>query len=85
MPMLNSRFTSLLMLTLPVVLISEAATASTQQGAADVLSAEASDPNRLGWMQGFPPAPEQVIGQPDSNYFSFRDCSPPYRARFPTS
>ncbi|WP_372373029.1 hypothetical protein ACDI10_14550 [Vreelandella venusta] len=39
MPMLNSRFTSLLMLTLPVVLISEAATASTQQGAADVLSA----------------------------------------------
>ena len=36
-----------------------------------MLSAEASDPNRLGWMQGFPPPPERIIGQPDSNYFSF--------------
>lgn len=71
MPMPNSRFTSLLMLALPVVLISGAATASAQQAATGVLSAEASDPNQLGWMQGFPPAPEQVIGQPDSNYFSF--------------
>ena len=35
------------------------------------LSAEESDPRVLGWMQGFPPAPERQIGQPDSNYFSF--------------
>lgn len=70
MPILNSRFTSLLTLTLPI-LISGAATASAQQAATDVLSAQASDPNRLGWMQGFPPVPEKVIGQPDSNYFSF--------------
>jgi CubicO group peptidase (beta-lactamase class C family) len=30
-----------------------------------------SDPVVLGWMKGFPPAPEKRIGQPDSNYFSF--------------
>lgn len=35
------------------------------------LSAEQSDPRTLGWMQGFPPAPEQRITQPDSNFFSF--------------
>lgn len=35
------------------------------------LSATESDPAALGWMQGFPPAPDKVIGQPDSNYFSF--------------
>ncbi len=35
------------------------------------LSAEASDPVRLGWMQGFPPAKERIIGQPDTDYFSF--------------
>ena len=35
------------------------------------LDAAASDPGTLGWMLGFPPPPEKVIGQPDSNYFSF--------------
>ena len=35
------------------------------------LSAAASDPGTLGWMRGFPPPPDKVIGQPDSNYFSF--------------
>lgn len=35
------------------------------------LSAEESDPVRLGWMQGFPPAPDKLIMQPDSNFFSF--------------
>jgi CubicO group peptidase (beta-lactamase class C family) len=35
------------------------------------LTAEDSDPRALGWMQGFPPAPEKLITQPDSNYFSF--------------
>ena len=38
---------------------------------APVLSAKESDPNSLGWMQGSPPPPERIIGQPDSNYFSF--------------
>ena len=35
------------------------------------LSAAESDPNNLGWMQGFPPAPDKLIMQPDSNFFSF--------------
>jgi hypothetical protein len=35
------------------------------------LTAAESDPKVLGWMQGFPPPPEKLITQPDSNYFSF--------------
>jgi len=35
------------------------------------LSAQESDPNVMGWMQGFPPPPDKLITQPDSNYFSF--------------
>ncbi|MDJ0699099.1 MAG: serine hydrolase [Woeseiaceae bacterium] len=35
------------------------------------LSASESDPNSLGWMQGFPPPVDKTIGQPDSDYFSF--------------
>ena len=31
----------------------------------------ASDPRNMGWMQGFPPQPDKVIGQPSSDYFSF--------------
>lgn len=35
------------------------------------LSAEESDPVRLGWMTGFPPAPDKLIMQPESDFFSF--------------
>jgi CubicO group peptidase (beta-lactamase class C family) len=35
------------------------------------LSAEASDPRVMGWMQGFPPPKDKIITQPDSVYFSF--------------
>jgi CubicO group peptidase (beta-lactamase class C family) len=35
------------------------------------LSAQESDPNVMGWMQGFPPPPDKIITQPDSVYFSF--------------
>jgi CubicO group peptidase (beta-lactamase class C family) len=35
------------------------------------LSAAESDPQLLGWMQGFPPPPDKRIGQPDSDFFSF--------------
>ena len=38
---------------------------------AQVLSAEESDPRAMGWMQGFPPPPDKLIMQPDSNFFSF--------------
>ena len=33
--------------------------------------AAASDPVAMGWMQGFPPPADKVIGHPDSNFFSF--------------
>ncbi len=35
------------------------------------LSAQDSDPNVMGWMQGFPPPEDKIITQPDSVYFSF--------------
>ena len=35
------------------------------------LSAEDSDPGRLGWMTGFPPPPDKLIMHPESDYFSF--------------
>ena len=35
------------------------------------LSAQESDPNVMGWMQGFPPPADRLITQPDSVYFSF--------------
>ena len=35
------------------------------------LKSEESDPRVLRWMQGFPPPPDKLITQPDSNYFSF--------------
>ena len=47
-----------------------ASTAFSAQPPADA-DARATDPRKLGWMQGFPPPPGKIIGQPDSNYFSF--------------
>ena len=38
---------------------------------ASPMSAEASDPRQLGWMTGFPPPPEKLIMQPESDFFSF--------------
>jgi CubicO group peptidase (beta-lactamase class C family) len=38
---------------------------------AQTLSAQESDPRVMGWMEGFPPPPDKLITQPDSNYFSF--------------
>lgn len=59
-------------------LVSFAAVLATAMGMASgavaqstPLSAQESDPNVMGWMQGFPPPPDKLITQPDSNYFSF--------------
>jgi CubicO group peptidase (beta-lactamase class C family) len=38
---------------------------------ASYMSAEASDPKQLGWMTGFPPPPDKLIMQPESDFFSF--------------
>ena len=35
------------------------------------LDAAASDPNKLGWMQGFPPAPEKTMWYADSSFYMF--------------
>ncbi len=37
----------------------------------EFLDANDSDPKKIGWMQGFPPQPEKLVMQPDSNFFSF--------------
>ncbi len=44
---------------------------SSQHAQSEVLSAKDSDPNVMGWMDGFPPPEDKRITQPDSNYFSF--------------
>ena len=48
-----------------------ACAAMPMMAAAQALSQEESDPRTLGWMEGFPPAPDKLIMQPDSNFFSF--------------
>lgn len=35
------------------------------------LTAKQSDPQTLGWMQGFPPPQDKLIAQPSSDFFSF--------------
>jgi len=38
---------------------------------ANPLNAEDSDPGKMGWMAGFPPAADKLIMQPESDFFSF--------------
>lgn len=57
-------------LTVGMVLTLAAAAVAPAQ-ARDRLSAAESDPNVMGWMQGFPPTPDKLIMQPSSDYFSF--------------
>ena len=38
---------------------------------AQTLTAQESDPQVMGWMEGVPPPPDRLITQPDSDYFSF--------------
>ncbi|MCB1547108.1 MAG: beta-lactamase family protein, partial [Hyphomicrobiaceae bacterium] len=43
----------------------------TTEPAAPPLDASASDPQRLGWMQGFPPAPEVAVTFADGSFRQF--------------
>jgi len=43
--------------------------ADAQSG--NYLTAEESNPKTLGWMKGFPPPPDKLIMQPETDYFSF--------------
>ena len=65
MKMSNKKFLFLFFAICPGILSSASA-----QGV-DFLSAEESDPRILGWMNGFPPSPDKLIMQPQSNYFGF--------------
>ena len=42
--------------------------AQTNAQSSSYMSAEESDPRRLGWMVGFPPPPEKLIMQPESDF-----------------
>lgn len=43
----------------------------TKSPQAETLSAQASDPKALGWMQGQPPAPDRTIRPGDPDFFAF--------------
>lgn len=45
--------------------------AQTNAQSSSFMSAEDSDPMRLGWMAGFPPPSEKLIMQSESDFFSF--------------
>ncbi|WP_323796795.1 serine hydrolase [Nisaea sp.] len=55
------------------LIVLAAAIAVTLASAPDATaqSARETDPRVMGWMDGFPPAPDKLITQPDSDYFSF--------------
>ena len=44
---------------------------SLQISAQNQLSAEESDPNKLEWMQGFPPSKDKVVSAIDGSFFRF--------------
>lgn len=67
--MRHSIRSSLVTLIVILALFSGLEYASAQSSKA--LNAENSDPSKLGWMTGFPPLPEKLIMQPESDYFSF--------------
>jgi CubicO group peptidase (beta-lactamase class C family) len=60
-----------LVLVLIGLLASSAFSANKLVQASTPLDAEESDPKKLGWMTGFPPPPDKLIMQPESDFFSF--------------
>lgn len=38
------------------------------------LTAQQSDPQVMGWMQGFPPPKDKLISQPESDFLAFLNC-----------
>jgi len=44
---------------------------SYSQGKAEFLSAEESDPVKMGWMQGFPPPQDKIVKFEDGSFFTF--------------
>ena len=67
--MLHSRIS--LLLTTAAIALCAGASIGVLAETGTPLSAADSDPKVMGWMEGFPPPPDKLITQPDSNYFSF--------------
>lgn len=65
---LLQRSLPLLPLTIAMTLTSISITSHAEDAR---LTAKQSDPQTLGWMQGFPPPTDKLITQPSSNFFSF--------------
>jgi len=65
-PLIRNSCTVLLSIMALVGLLSQSSAKSSLY-----LDAAASNPKRLGWMEGFPPPPEKLIMQPESDFFSF--------------
>lgn len=57
--------------TLAATAIAVALTTPALAQTAQPLSAQASDPETMGWMQGFPPADDKTIRFTDADYFAF--------------
>ena len=53
------------------IFVLSATFAQTNAQPMSYLSAEETDPQKLGWMTGFPPSPDKLIMQPESDFFSF--------------
>ncbi|WP_201624659.1 serine hydrolase domain-containing protein [Psychrobacter immobilis] len=64
---------TLLQRALPLLPLTTAMTLISMPSHADDarLTAKQSDPQTLGWMQGFPPPQDKLIAQPSSDFFSF--------------
>jgi len=65
---LLQRSLPLLPLTIAMTLTSISITSHAEDAR---LTAKQSDPQTLGWMQGFPPPKDKLIMQPSSDFFSF--------------
>ena len=56
---------------IPAAVVLTAGPSTEAEARPTPLGARESDPNLLGWMQGFPPPPDKIITHPDRVYFSF--------------
>lgn len=54
-----------------LALIGSSAMAQTGSNTQAPLDAQQSEPGRLGWMQGFPPAQDKIIRYTDDDFFAF--------------
>lgn len=68
---MSSSTTSVLVLLAGIAAAMGVAAQEPAPAQAPPLTAAQSDPNVMGWMQGFPPPPDKRITQPESVYFSF--------------